>query len=257
MPALTFLGAKGGVGVSLIATNLGLLLAQRGQCLLLDLHPQTGIDDLLLDLTPERSWADLLPVAEELTPRHLELAATAHSAGLRLLAAPQQPPAQPEKVERLLRALSRSADWLLVDAPPPGDPLTAAALALCDALLLVSTPDPPALRVAHCLARDLPAPLRGRTGLVLNQIDRGHPVPPAELAAAVGLPLLAALPPDPEAVGNQVHFGRPVALDGRATLAREVARLASRLFAALAPRPRSGEAPAPAGAPGETWEVIS
>ncbi len=256
MPVVTLLGAKGGVGVSLIATNLGLLLAQRGQCLLLDLHPQTGADDLLLDLSPERSWADLLPVAEELTPRHLELAATLHPTGLRLLAAPQQPPAQPEKVERLLRALSRSADWLLVDAPPPGDPLTAAALAACDALLLVTTPDPPALRAAHRLAEGLSAPLRARTALVLNQVGRDHPVPPTELATAVGLPLLAALPPDPEAVGNQVHFGRALALDGRATLAREVARLASRLVSALAPRQQSGEAPVAADAP-ETWEVIS
>jgi len=56
-------GVKGGSGASLLATNLGIALAAREPCLLIDLHARLGYDDLLLDLTVEKSWQDLLPVA--------------------------------------------------------------------------------------------------------------------------------------------------------------------------------------------------
>ncbi len=63
MTVIGILSAKGGVGASLVATNLGCVLAGYGQTLLLDLNPGSGADDLLLDLSPQRSWADLLPGA--------------------------------------------------------------------------------------------------------------------------------------------------------------------------------------------------
>ncbi len=49
--------AKGGVGKSLVATNLGAVLAAGKSlpCTLIDLNAGLGGDDLLLDLEPERS----------------------------------------------------------------------------------------------------------------------------------------------------------------------------------------------------------
>jgi MinD superfamily P-loop ATPase len=81
MPILAVTGAKGGCGASLVATNLALALTPYGETLLVDMHVGDAGDDLLLDLSSERSWADLLPVASELTERHLELACKCIRAG--------------------------------------------------------------------------------------------------------------------------------------------------------------------------------
>src|SRR3989304_2087705 len=86
MPVLAVTGAKGGCGASLVATNLALALAPYGATLLVDLHVGDSGDDLLLDLLSERTWADLLPVAAELTARHLDLVLQQHSGGLHFLA---------------------------------------------------------------------------------------------------------------------------------------------------------------------------
>ncbi len=83
MGVLTVFSAKGGCGASLIATNLALALAHSAPTLLLDLHGQEGTDDLLLDLRSPHAWPELLPVAAELTDRHIELVGCRHPGGSR------------------------------------------------------------------------------------------------------------------------------------------------------------------------------
>jgi Flp pilus assembly CpaE family ATPase len=91
MAVLTVFSAKGGCGASLIATNLALALAHSAPTVLLDLHGQEGTDDLLLDLRSPHAWPELLPVAAELTERHIELVGSRHPEGLVMLAAlPQE-----------------------------------------------------------------------------------------------------------------------------------------------------------------------
>jgi hypothetical protein len=52
----------------------------------------------------------------------------------------------------------------------------------------------------------------------------------------MGATLLAALPPDPRAVGYQVNFGQVCALDNRSAFGRAVSQLAGRLIRAAAMR---------------------
>jgi pilus assembly protein CpaE len=222
MPTIALAGAKGGCGASLVATNLAIALTRYGSALLVDLHDGDGSDDLLLDLRPEHSWTDLLAVATELEPRQLDLAAARHASGLRLLAASSRVVGEePSRVTSLLQSLTARVDWLILDLPsspryaPPAD-----------AFLVVATPDPPALRGAQVLLERLPAELRSRAGLVLNQFTRAHPGHPASIAARLELPLLAVLPADARAVGFQVSFGRPASLDPRSAFGRGTAALA-------------------------------
>jgi pilus assembly protein CpaE len=236
LKVVSLLSAKGGSGASLVATNLGVLMARKETSLLVDLHPGMGYDDLLLDVTHENSWQDLLPVADELTPRHLELTLTTHSSGLKLLCAPDiwLENIQRDRMLSLLRALAKQTSWLFVDVPAGLDELTRIALDITDVVLLVALGDPPALRAAKRLLEALPEQLIDKTGLVLNQVDHRHPVKPRQVAAALGVPLLAALPPDSRAVGYQVNFGRPCVLDDHSRLGRAIAGLGKRLSAAAA-----------------------
>ncbi len=240
MTIISVLGAKGGCGASLVATNLGVFLAGQDDTLLVDLSPGVGCDDLLLDLAPVRSWVDLLPVATELNDRHLEITSVRHGSGLHLLQAPQGRLNEFDAgtFHSLLLALAEKFAWLLLDLPSGMGEITRVSLSISDVVLLVSTADPPALRAAQRLSGALLEGLKVKMGLVLNQITRRHPAKPQQVADSLAIPLLAALPPDPRGVGYQVNFGRPCALDGRSSLGRAINGLGRRLLAVMSQRDR-------------------
>ena len=245
MTVLGILSAKGGVGASLVTTNLGCVLAGYGQTLLLDLNPGSGADDLLLDLSPQRSWADLLPVVKEISPKHLQLIMAQHPSGLNFMRTPEVWLNDVDwlLVVQLLGSLADENEWLLLDMPTGMPAATQSVITMMDIALIVTTPDPPALRAAGRLIKSLPLDLRGQSGLVVNQITRRHPVSPSEIARSLEIPLLAALQPDPRAVAYQVSFGNPCVSDRRSTFGRGVALLAARLRKAVAGRKELGQAP--------------
>jgi pilus assembly protein CpaE len=235
VPTVAVVGAKGGCGASLVATNLAIALARHGTALLVDLHRGDGNDDLLLDLRPERTWADLLPVAAELEARHLDLATQDHLSGLRFLAAPSDPTQLDTRLVRLLQSLAARVHWLVLDVPPAAREATVA-----DTIVLVTTPDPPALRNVQRLLQRMAPENRHKARLVLNQFTRAHPGHPVSIASALECSLLGVLPPDPRAVGFQISFGRPCALDARSAFGRGAAAMAR----ALAGKRDSGRATA-------------
>jgi pilus assembly protein CpaE len=238
MSVCCIMGAKGGCGASLVATNLGVLLAQKGGCLLVDLHPYWGYDDLLLDLEADRAWMELLPVAAELNALHLALATARHPSGLLLLGVGEGVAAAvaPQGLETLIAALRGHFPWLLLDLSPYWLPAVETSMSAQDAFLLVSTPDPLALRAARRILARMAEESRKRTVLVLNQLDRRHPLQAQAVADSLGATLLGVLPPDPRAVGAQVNFGQPCVADARSSFGRGIAALAQRLAqAAQAP----------------------
>lgn len=245
MAILTVFSAKGGCGASLVATNLALALARGAPTLLVDLHAQAGTDDLLLDLRTDHAWPELLPVAAELTDRHIDLVASRHAEGIVLLAAPTSSPMDPMRdggTSTLLGALSSRYGWVVVDAPSGA--WGPACVETSDMFLLVTTSDPPSLRCAKRLLQSRPAATQGRIGLVLNQFGRSQPVSAAEVAASLECPLLATIPVDPRGVGYQVNFGRACVLDAQSSLGRAMAQLARRVSAAGTRKPEAVSASA-------------
>jgi pilus assembly protein CpaE len=237
MAIVSVVGAKGGVGATLVATNLAAALAQAGSCLVVDLHVTCPAADLLLDLQSTRSWLDLLPVADELTPRHLELSLVGVAGGPSLLGAPAIAPAtvDPGTMRRLVGALDRRFDWVVVDVPPGPHPVSLGAAGISQMCLLVVTIDPPALRGAHRVLTALPPASGPKTALVVNQATPHHPAHPEELVSALDCSILGILPRDPEAVGRQVHFGQPVVAAADSSLGRGLRGLAQALAETVGP----------------------
>ena len=239
MAILGILSAKGGVGGSLLATNLGCALTNFGAVALVDLNSGCGVDELLLDLTPKQSWADLLPVAKEIQERHFELGRTPHSSGLELYAAPDtwELGHPVEAMQEVIQALNKRVEWVILDLALGWSPQNDQILALASQILLVTTADPIALRANKRLYEQLPADIKDRSGLVLNQYTRRHPLKPRQLAEAMDIELLATLPTDVRAVGYQVNFGRASVLDTRSAYGRGVTALARRLNKRLKVKP--------------------
>lgn len=217
--------AKGGVGKSLISSNLGAVFAAGHHLFtaLIDLSAGLGAADLLLDLKPERSWFDLLPVMAELTPQHLNLAITGHESGLHLLACPEIPDHHADltndSMEALLAAFRQEYSLIMLDTPTGMDIISVAAFRLADLRLVLLTPDAISLRATKRFLNSL-SPNEKPTGLVLNQYGRGEPVKPKEIENYLEKRIYAILPVDPVAVWANVSYGQPCALKRKRGLGR-------------------------------------
>ncbi|MFT4288476.1 AAA family ATPase [Nocardioides sp.] len=149
-------GAKGGVGVSTVALHLALLARQAtagSRVCLVDLDLQQHGLRHLLDMNGRRTILDLVPVAESLTPRHVEEALFAHRSGVKILLAPhhgeQAEDVDSNAARHVLGALRSQFDLVVVDAGCVINEASAVAMDLADDLVMVVTPDVPALRAAR------------------------------------------------------------------------------------------------------------
>jgi pilus assembly protein CpaE len=116
-----FLGAKGGCGVTTLASNFAVSLAQEsGQStLLVDLGLPLGDAAINLGMVPKYSTANALQDANRLDANFLSSLLSEHTSGLQVLAAPgefskTQPP--PGAIDKLLSVARQSFDYLVVDA---------------------------------------------------------------------------------------------------------------------------------------------
>jgi pilus assembly protein CpaE len=116
-----FLGAKGGCGVTTIASNFAVALALESgaRTLLIDLGVPLGDAAINLGMVTEYSIANALQDSIRLDATFLRSLLTKHSSGLEVLAAPGEfSPfvATNETIHKLLVAARHSFDYVVVDA---------------------------------------------------------------------------------------------------------------------------------------------
>jgi pilus assembly protein CpaE len=149
-------GAKGGVGTTTVALHLALMTAaadsERRVCLVdFDLQ-QRGVRQHI-DVSARRTVADLVPVADSLAGRNLDEAVFVHQSGLRMLLAPHQGEQAEDVTGHVARQVLAGAkghyDVVVVDCGSVVTEAGAVAMEFADDLLLVTTPDVPALRAAQ------------------------------------------------------------------------------------------------------------
>jgi pilus assembly protein CpaE len=118
---LTFMGAKGGVGVTTLACNFALALAyQRSQStLLIDLADPLGDVALNLGIQSEYSTVNALQAADRLDSSFLSKLLVKHSYGLAVLPAPGKFLSYQfanDAISKLLSVARQSFDYVVVDA---------------------------------------------------------------------------------------------------------------------------------------------
>jgi pilus assembly protein CpaE len=118
---LVFLGAKGGCGVTTLASNFALSLYQESdrETLLIDLGQPLGDVAINLGLTTEFSVEPALQHPDRLDASMLATLVSKHSSGLSVLAAPTElPENQPtnEAVDKLLAVARENYEYIVVDA---------------------------------------------------------------------------------------------------------------------------------------------
>ena len=179
-----FWGAKGGSGVTTVATNFAISAAQEAEekVLLIDLDLPLGDVALNLGITPQYSTIDALQNHHRLDANFLSRLTVSHSSGISVLASPgKMMPVQitAEAVERLINVARQEFECVVVDTGSRFD-LTETAVFSQDALIyLVSQIGIPELRNANRLVSELFAGATPRLQVVLNRfsnstIDEEH-----------------------------------------------------------------------------------
>lgn len=254
-------GAKGGVGATTIAVQLALRAAEAGRSVcLVDFDLQSGDVPSLLDVTHHRGVADLLDVATEVTTRHLEESLYVHSSGLRVLVAPDEGERGEEVDGRaargILGAIKSRFEVVVVDCGSVVTEANAVAVEVADAVLLVTTPDVPALRAANRVLgmwRRLDIRKVDSVVSVVNRVSRKVEVQPDLAGKVLAAPVAStSVPAGFVQLETAVNTGDPSQLGAGAVrkaitaLGREVALLpaapAVRRRATSLPRGRRAEA---------------
>lgn len=148
---ITVFSTKGGVGKSLVATNLGVAMADTGRSVcLVDLDVNSGDVAIMLQITPQRTITDLVGFNGVIDAEGIASILTRHSDHLSIVAAPVRldspDQASPDDIAKLLDALRRMVDFVVVDTSGVFDDNALTALDRSDVIVLVGTLDIPSLK---------------------------------------------------------------------------------------------------------------
>ncbi|MCY4727545.1 AAA family ATPase [Nocardioides sp. STR2] len=147
----TVFSTKGGVGKSLVATNVAVALADAGRRVcLVDLDVNSGDVAIMLQLNPTRTINDLAGFRGVIDEGAIDSVLTKYSDNLSIVAAPIRldgpEQATAEDVGKLLDALKYRFEVVVVDTSGVFDDHALTALDRSDSIVLVGTLDIPALK---------------------------------------------------------------------------------------------------------------
>jgi pilus assembly protein CpaE len=214
--------AKGGVGCTMLATNLALgLNTEETPTVLVDANMQFGDVSVFLNLQVKNSFVDLAARAEEIDPELVEEILMRHESGLRVLAAPPRPEMaeeiHAEQVRKVLQFLKRNFAYVVVDTSRSMDDVMLAVLDIADLLVAVATPEIPAIKDARLLF-DVLAALefpRERVFFVLNKMDKKSGITSEAVSENLKRPVDGEIPMDEKAVTASINRGVPLLLGDR------------------------------------------
>ncbi len=244
-------GAKGGVGKSTIATNLGVALSSQLQqsAVLVDADNSFGDVAGMLDLRPDRSIIDLLRDVDSVERGAVTDYLTQHSSGLWVLPAPRESllwrSASADRFRKAVGLLSRRFDVVLIDTAGVLNDLSLAVLEEANMVLWVTSTDFSSINnslIGLETLQQLSYP-DTRIRLMLNIIGSEDGVRPAKIEAVLGRRFFWSVPYDRQMrLGAQV--GRPaVLLSPESKGSKNVMELAQALMGGTGVKP--GARPSP------------
>lgn len=248
--------AKGGVGCSTIAVNVAIALQQNAasKVALVDASLQFGDVGVLLNLYASRTMADLASHADELDNELLSDIFIPHSSGVKALLAPPRPEVadtvNPALVLDVLERLRSMFDIIIVDTSSSLDDLVLSVLDISDKIIVVTTPEIPAIKnaklffeVAEALEYD-----RSRVMFVLNKADRRINIRAEDIETNIKYKIEGQLPLDERVVTTAVNQGVPYVLgDKNSLLTQATLNLANHLARALSPAAEEADTPVRSG----------
>ncbi len=231
---------KGGVGCSTLAINLAIAIHKETSAKvgLIDASLQFGDIAVLLNVQARRTIADLASYSNsDLETDLIETVMVAHNSGIKALLAPPRPEmADLVTAEVLVNVLDKMQDMfdvIIIDMYSSLEDTVLSALDASDLVVLVTTPEIPAIKSARLFfevteALEYPP---AKTQLILNKAVRQGGIRAADIEASIKHKVVAQLPLEEKVVTAAVNQGVPYVLSGgNNLLAQATAAYAKQLY---------------------------
>jgi pilus assembly protein CpaE len=228
---------KGGVGCTTIATNLSVALGQRTKrpVAIVDLDLQFGDVGVALDLRSANSVIDLVEHADEIDARLIEDVFVRHESGVRALVAPEHvgaaETADAGRIVHAIEALREHFGYIVCDLWSSLDDLSLGILRAADRIVLVTTPEVPALKNIRRVTAATTLLSDERTLIVLNRHPGKAGVSIADVERNLGRRVGSTIPSEGVGVTDAINQGISM-FDSRARVraGRSYMRLADALL---------------------------
>ncbi|WP_223958212.1 AAA family ATPase [Paraburkholderia sabiae] len=235
---ITFVGTRGGIGVTTIALNLAQHLANdtHRRVAYVDLNLRGGAAHSMLDIDATNGLAEVLQNVHRLDPQYVERTLVAKSARFFVLSAELEYgsdlPVPPGGLTALLAVLRNSFHYVVIDAPVAQTTLVEEALDESKRVFIVADRSVHSARHAVRLVRYV----EGRAGsptisLVLNNVVPPMPaqVRSNDFGQAVGRNVLVELPYEGRALSGAENLGETGNGAQRNAFSGAIERLAAEL----------------------------
>jgi pilus assembly protein CpaE len=225
-----FLGAKGGAGVTTLACNFAVSLAQESakNTLLIDLNLPLGDAAINLGIKAQYSAVDALQNSIRLDPSLLSTMLVRYSAWLSVLAAPTELTpyeASNEAVDRLLAVARQGFDYVVVDAGLRLDLQRTALFNQFSTIYLITQVGIPELRNANRLIAQFSHEGSPKLEVVINRYEAGSQgIPDAQVVKALTRPAQWRIPNNYAAVRKMQNTATPLALED-STISRAIRQM--------------------------------
>jgi pilus assembly protein CpaE len=240
---LVFLGAKGGAGVTTLACNFAVSLAQEsGQStLLIDLDLPLGDAALNLGIVTEYSTVNALQDATRLDAAFLHKLLTKHSSGVSVLAAPGKFPqfhATNEAIDKLMTVARQEFDNVVVDVGARLDLSETALFRDAFTIYLVTQAGIPELRNSNRLISQFFTVGSPKMEIVINRYEpRALGVSDETITKALTRAPNWKIPNDYAAVRQMQNTATPLAL-GDSPISRLIKQMATSICGQRAAAPK-------------------
>lgn len=234
---IVLFSTKGGVGKSLIASNLAVSLAQdeRRKVCLVDLDIQ-GAGDLarMLNIKPHKAMVDLMATMKK-APEQIDIASsiTPSPVGIDFLPGvlkPQQAQhCDPQKLREIFALLEKQYHYIIVDAGRGFTDLFASTVNQANLILLVLTPDILSIyqtKWAVDTLQYLHIPL-SMIRIVLNRAESVASISMQDINASLPVQIIAAVPSEGKTASMAINRGVPIVVDSpRSRISASLKKLA-------------------------------
>lgn len=232
---VAFHSAKGGTGTTTMLVNAAVALRKLSgrRVAIVDGAMQSGDVGVLLDIDHSSNITDLIAHLAELDGDLVDEVMAPHASGVQVLLAPPEIERAelltPDQFVKILGVLRKSVDYVLVDTSSTLDGVSMAALDAADQIVLVSTPEVPALRNTARfmqLAAKLGYPPE-KLFLLLNRAGSRSAVATADVKQHLKTEIGLTMPSAGRSMVAAVNKGAPAAMEhGRWGPAKQFRQLA-------------------------------
>lgn len=226
------LAARGGLGVSTLALNLGIAIKEKSQkeVIVAEFRPGQGSLGLELGYLQPKGFNKLLQAdISDISPAAIESELIPHNSGIRLLlSSPQPRNAQflvaADLFEAIAKQLPALASYIVLDLGPALSPITVKTIPHCNELIIIVDPVPQIIHQTKSLIQDLldAGVSEGRINVVLINRSRSSVQPTwTDVEEQLGRNITIMITPAPELAYQASLHNIPIILQQPDSLTSE------------------------------------